>query len=86
MVNMDPDVRFVEANGLRFAYLEEGTGPLVLLMHGFPDTARTWDDLRPRIAAKGYRVVSPFTRGYRPTGIPDRDADAGGVGPGPRVL
>jgi pimeloyl-ACP methyl ester carboxylesterase len=69
-------LRHVEANGLRFAYLEEGEGPLVLLIHGFPDTAHTWDDVRPRLAAKGYRAVSPFTRGYAPTAIPDRDADA----------
>jgi pimeloyl-ACP methyl ester carboxylesterase len=69
------DTRFVEANGLRFAYLEEGTGPLVLLFHGFPDTARSWDDLRPRIAGKGYRAVSPFMRGYAPTAVPAKDAD-----------
>jgi pimeloyl-ACP methyl ester carboxylesterase len=66
----------VQAAGLRFACLEEGTGPLVLLLHGFPDTAHTWDDVRPRIAAKGYRAVSPFTRGYHPTQIPAADADA----------
>jgi len=71
-----PDLRHVDANGLRFAYLEEGTGPLVLLVHGFPDTAHTWDDVRPRIAAKGYRAVSPFTRGYHPTQVPSADADA----------
>jgi pimeloyl-ACP methyl ester carboxylesterase len=71
-----PDsIRHVEANGLRFAYLEEGTGPLVLLLHGFPDTARSWDHARARIAARGYRAVSPWTRGYAPTAIPDRDAD-----------
>ena len=68
-------LHFVDANGLKFAYLEEGTGPLVLMLHGFPDTAHTWDDLRSRIAAKGYRAVSPFMRGYHPTAIPDRDAD-----------
>jgi pimeloyl-ACP methyl ester carboxylesterase len=45
------------------------------MLHGFPDTAHTWDDLRSRIAAKGYRAVSPFMRGYHPTAIPDRDAD-----------
>src|SRR6201991_3918756 len=68
-------IHFVDANGLRFAYLEEGSGPLVLMLHGFPDTARSWDQLRPRIAAKGYRAVSPFMRGYHPSGIPDRDPD-----------
>jgi pimeloyl-ACP methyl ester carboxylesterase len=72
---MSIECRYVEANGLRIAYLEEGAGPLVLLLHGFPDTARTWDDVRPRIAAKGYRAVSPFLRGYHPTAVPERDAD-----------
>ena len=72
---MADSVHFVDANGLRFAYLEEGSGPLVLMLHGFPDTAHSWDELRPRIAAKGYRGVSPYMRGYDPSGIPDRDPD-----------
>jgi pimeloyl-ACP methyl ester carboxylesterase len=72
---MANEIRFVHANGLRFAYFEEGSGPLVLMLHGFPDTAHSWDDLRPRIAAKGYRAVSPFMRGYHPSAIPDRDPD-----------
>jgi pimeloyl-ACP methyl ester carboxylesterase len=72
---MSSDLRHVEANGLRFAYLEDGRGPLVLLLHGFPDTARSWDHARPRIAARGFRAVSPWMRGYAPTAIPPRDAD-----------
>ncbi len=68
-------LQYVEANGLRFAYIAEGEGPLALLVHGFPDTPHSWDHVRPLIAAKGYRAVSPFTRGYRPTAIPPRDAD-----------
>jgi pimeloyl-ACP methyl ester carboxylesterase len=65
----------IDANGLRFAYLSEGRGPLVLLLHGFPDTAHSWDAIRPQLAAKGYRAVSPWMRGYAPTQVPDRDAD-----------
>ena len=65
---MEP--KFVEAGGLRFAYLEQGTGPLVLLVHGFPDTAYTWDATMPALAKAGYRAVAPFTRGYHPTAIP----------------
>src|ERR1700752_3742486 len=72
---MTDAIRFVDANGLNFDYLENGSGPLVLMLHGFPDTAHSWDDLRPRIAAQGYRAVSPFMRGYHPTGIPERDPD-----------
>lgn len=70
--------KYLPANGLRFAYLEEGKGPLVLLLHGFPDTAHTWDQVRPALAAAGFRAVSPFMRGYAPTEIPAQgpfDAD-----------
>ncbi len=63
----------VQANGLEFAYFEEGEGPLVLLLHGFPDTAHTWDDVRPALAAAGFRAVSPFNRGYAPTQRPGAD-------------
>ncbi|WP_167105180.1 alpha/beta fold hydrolase [Mycobacterium sp. DL592] len=72
---MADGLSFIDANGLRFAYFDEGSGPLVLLLHGFPDTAHTWDHLRSRLAAQGYRAVSPFMRGYQPTGIPDADPD-----------
>lgn len=61
---------FVEANGLRFAYLSEGSGPLVLLLHGFPDTAHSWDRVMPEVARAGFRAVAPFMRGYHPTAIP----------------
>ena len=63
-------MKHISANGLDFAYLEEGTGPLVLLLHGFPDTARTWSHQMPALAAAGYRAVAPYLRGYSPTGIP----------------
>lgn len=62
--------KFIEANGVRFAYLESGSGPLVLLVHGFPDTAHTWDLVRPALAKSGFRAVAPFTRGYAPTSVP----------------
>ena len=60
----------INANGLEFAYLEQGSGPLVLMLHGFPDTAHTWSHQMPALAAAGYRVVAPFLRGYAPTAIP----------------
>jgi len=61
------ELKYVDANGLTFAYLEEGEGPLVLLFHGYPETARSWAAVQSRVAAAGYRVVAPFTRGYPPT-------------------
>ena len=63
-------MNYIHANGLKFAYLEQGAGPLVLLLHGFPDTAHTWSHQLPALAAAGYRVVAPFLRGYPPTEIP----------------
>jgi pimeloyl-ACP methyl ester carboxylesterase len=74
MTDSAGDLKFVTAGGLRFAYLEEGAGPLVLLLHGFPDTPHTWDAVRPALAAAGYRAVSPYTRGYAPTQIPTEEA------------
>ena len=60
----------LRANGLDFAYIEQGTGPLVLLLHGFPDTAQTWSHQISALAAAGYRAVAPYLRGYSPSEIP----------------
>ncbi|EME21358.1 alpha/beta fold hydrolase [Rhodococcus triatomae] len=46
------------------------TGRLAVLLHGFPDTAHTWRHLGPALAAAGWRVVAPFTRGYAPSTVP----------------
>jgi pimeloyl-ACP methyl ester carboxylesterase len=63
-------MNLIDANGLRFAYLEQGRGPLVLLIHGFPDTAHTWRETLPALAQAGFRAVAYFQRGYAPTAIP----------------
>jgi pimeloyl-ACP methyl ester carboxylesterase len=60
----------VHANGLRFATLEAGDGPLVLCLHGFPDHAHSFRHQLPALAAAGFRAVAPFMRGYAPTEIP----------------
>jgi pimeloyl-ACP methyl ester carboxylesterase len=62
--------RFVRANGVELAYLEQGAGPLAIMVHGFPDTAYTWDHTLPTVASAGFRAVAPFTRGYFPSAIP----------------
>lgn len=72
--------KFIEANGLRFAYLEQGTGPLVLLVHGFPDTAYTWDHTMAAVAAAGFRAVAPFQRGYWPSANPSEDTTTDTLG------
>jgi pimeloyl-ACP methyl ester carboxylesterase len=71
----------VEANGIRFGFLEAGDGPLVLLLHGFPDNAHTWSRQLPLLASSGYRAVAPFLRGYPPTATPpDGRYDAEALG------
>lgn len=60
----------VDANGVTFAYLEAGDGPLALCIHGFPDSPWTWRHLLPVLAGAGFRAVAPFLRGYAPTTIP----------------
>jgi len=64
-------LKYVHANGLRFAYLEQGRGPLVLFLHGFPDNARSYRKQLHAFAEAGYRAVAPFLRGYAPTSIPE---------------
>ena len=63
-------MKHVRANGIDVAYLEQGTGPLVLLLHGFPDNARSWEHQLPALAAAGYRAVAPNLRGFPPSEIP----------------
>jgi pimeloyl-ACP methyl ester carboxylesterase len=60
----------IAANGLTFAYLEAGEGPLALCLHGFPDSAWGWRHLLPALADAGYHAVAPFQRGYAPTEVP----------------
>lgn len=60
----------VSANGVDFALLECGSGPLALCLHGFPDSAHTWRHLLPALADAGFRAVAPFQRGYAPTSVP----------------
>ena len=60
----------VTANDVEFAYLEAGSGPLALCLHGFPDSAWTYRFLLPALAGAGFRAVALFMRGYAPTAVP----------------
>jgi len=65
--------RFIEANGLRMHIIDEGTGPLVVLLHGFPELSVSWRHQVPALVAAGYRVIAPDQRGYGQTDCPARD-------------
>lgn len=60
----------IHAGELDVTFLECGSGPLALCLHGFPDSPHTWRHLLPELATRGYRAVAPFMRGYAPTSVP----------------
>ena len=62
--------RDATANGIRIHYAEQGTGPLVLLCHGFPEGWYSWRDQLAALAAAGFRAVAPDMRGYGRTEAP----------------
>jgi pimeloyl-ACP methyl ester carboxylesterase len=60
-------------NGIRLHWVEQGEGPLVVLLHGFPEFWYAWRHQIPSLAAAGFRAVAPDLRGYnlsdKPRGV-----------------
>src|SRR5918998_3916522 len=56
--------RIVPVAGGRIHLVEQGTGPLVLLVHGFPESWYSWRHQLPALAGAGYRAVAIDVRGY----------------------
>lgn len=67
--------RMAEADGLPIHYVDEGAGPLVILLHGFPYTWFEWRHQIGALAQAGFRVVAPDIRGFGQSGKPDRIED-----------
>src|SRR6202161_1270477 len=63
--------RFIETNGIRMHLAEQGTGPLVLLCHGFPESWYSWRHQIGALADAGFHVVAPDMRGYGQTEAPE---------------
>ncbi len=63
--------RTIETNGINMHIAEAGEGPLVLLLHGFPELWYSWRHQLPALAAAGYRAIAPDIRGYGRTDAPD---------------
>jgi pimeloyl-ACP methyl ester carboxylesterase len=57
-------MRRIKADGVELAVLDEGEGTPVLLLHGFPDSARLWRHQIPALSDAGFRVVAPDLRGF----------------------
>jgi epoxide hydrolase 4 len=70
---------YAELGEVRLHYVEAGDGPLVVLLHGFPEFWFSWRFQIPALAAAGFRVVAPDMRGYnlsaRPAGVAAYDVD-----------
>jgi pimeloyl-ACP methyl ester carboxylesterase len=62
--------RDIMANGIRIHYVTQGEGPLIVLLHGFPEFWYSWRFQIPFLAERGYRVVAPDLRGYNETEKP----------------
>lgn len=65
---------FIQVNGIRMHYATEGEGPLLLLLHGFPETWYSWRHQIPALA-KQFKVVAPDLRGYGETDKPEKISD-----------
>ncbi len=62
--------RSVQVGGLEMHIAEAGSGPLVLLLHGFPECWYSWRHQLTALAGAGYHAVAPDQRGYGRTGAP----------------
>jgi pimeloyl-ACP methyl ester carboxylesterase len=67
--------RFVSANGTRLHVAELGTGPLVVLLHGFPECWAAWQHQMTALAEAGFRVAAVDLRGYGASDKPPRGYD-----------
>ena len=70
-----PQPQFVDTNGIRMAVYEQGEGPAVILLHGFPELAYSWRFQLPALAAAGFRAIAPDQRGYGRTSVPPKVTD-----------
>ncbi|HEU0079046.1 MAG TPA: alpha/beta hydrolase [Longimicrobiaceae bacterium] len=62
---------YADVGGVRLHYVEAGEGPLVVLLHGFPEFWYGWRHQIPALAAAGFRVVAPDMRGYNLSDKPE---------------
>jgi pimeloyl-ACP methyl ester carboxylesterase len=66
-----PKPQFVSSNGIRMAVYEEGAGPAVIMVHGFPELAYSWRHQIPALANAGFRAIAPDMRGYGRSDAPE---------------
>ena len=67
---MFPEPRRIPTNGIELAVYEQGAGPAVILLHGFPELAFSWRHQFPALASAGFRAIAPDQRGYGASDVP----------------
>ncbi|GAA4689280.1 alpha/beta hydrolase [Pseudonocardia yuanmonensis] len=70
-------MRTVRVGDVALAVRDEGSGPPVVLVHGFPELAYSWRHVQPALAAAGFRVLAPDMRGYGGSSCPTEPAAYG---------
>lgn len=65
----------VRANGINLAVYEQGKGPPVVFLHGFPELAFSWRHQLPALADAGFRAIAPDQRGYGGSDVPPDVSD-----------
>jgi pimeloyl-ACP methyl ester carboxylesterase len=73
----ESDFNNITRGGQTWRYADSGQGPVVVLIHGFPDTPQSYAGIARALNDAGYRTIVPYLRGYHPdTLVPDRPYDA----------
>lgn len=67
-------IKYVETELRKMAYQEKGVAgsPVILLLHGWPDDATTWNKIMPKLEESGNRVIAPWLRGFGRTTFKDK--------------
>ncbi len=75
------EFRTIAGDGQRYVISQRGEGPDIVLLHGFPDTPYSWEQIETALVDAGWRVTVPWLRGYhRETIVPGRRYDAETIG------
>jgi pimeloyl-ACP methyl ester carboxylesterase len=73
----EPTMRVIESNGIKLRIAEAGSGPLVIFVHGWPESWYSWRHQLPAVAEAGFHAVAPDMRGYgksdKPEAVEDYD-------------
>ena len=66
--------RFIETDGGKIAFVDEGQGPAILLLHGFPTSSWLFRNVIPILVENGFRVIAPDLLGFGSSAKPDDHA------------